>query len=279
LKILRSILSLPHGLLLITGPTGSGKTTTLYGALSELNKASVNIITVEDPVEYGLSRINQVQVQSAIGFTFARALRAILRQDPDIIMVGELRDEETVDIALRSAMTGHFVLSTLHTNDAISSALRLLDMGAEGYLIASVLRGIIAQRLVRRICRNCIHDTELSSQENIWVNAVGGSFYSVLKFKQGAGCSYCHHTGYKGQIGVFEILELTPPLVDALRINDATSFSMLAKKQATFRPLVLSGLDLAASGVTTISEVIRIAGENMQETKVDVTSHKPVAAE
>lgn len=265
LEHLRKILSLPHGILLVTGPTGSGKTTSLYAALSELNSITKKIITVEDPVEYRLSGINQVQVQPIIDFTFARALRAILRQDPDIIMIGELRDEETVAIALRAAMTGHLVLSTLHTNDAISSAVRLLDMGAEGYLIAAVLRGIIAQRLVRRICRNCIKDTELTVQERAWLNAVGGTYYPGLTYKAGVGCSYCHHTGYKGQIGIYELVEMTPELGSLLRENTLSEFTALAKQQDIYRPLLFSGLDLAARGVTTVSEVIRVTGESLVE--------------
>lgn len=263
LRQLRKTISLPNGLLLITGPTGSGKTTTLYGALSELNTTEKKIITVEDPVEYRLPRINQVQVQPKIDLTFARVLRSVLRQDPDIVMIGELRDQETVQIALRAAMTGHFVLSTLHTNDAISSALRLIDMGAESYLIAAVLRAIIAQRLVRRICKNCIQDHALNDHEKIWLTAVAGPEAAKKTYKAGLGCAYCHRTGYKGQIGVFEFLEMTPELTNALRDNATKRFTRLANEQPHFKSLARSGLDIASEGITTISEVMRISGESL----------------
>jgi MSHA biogenesis protein MshE len=262
LERLRKIISLPNGLLLITGPTGSGKTTTLYGLLSELNIPDKKIITVEDPVEYRLPRINQVQVQHKIDLSFARVLRSVLRQDPDVIMVGELRDQETVSIALRAAMTGHFVLATLHTNDAVSSAIRLLDMGVEGYIVASVLRAVVAQRLVRRICHNCITDYELKPQEKIWISSVVEGKYADKQFKYGTGCAYCHNTGYKGQIGVFELLEITPPLADALRQSDTYKFSNEVKN-SNFQPLVVSGLNIAAKDETTVSEVIRIVGEGL----------------
>lgn len=267
---LYKILSLPNGILLITGPTGSGKTTTLYGALTYLNNPEKKIITVEDPVEYRLPRISQVQVQAKIDLTFARILRSVLRQDPDVIMIGELRDQETVSIALRAAMTGHFVLSTLHTNDAISSAIRLLDMGAEGYIVASVLRAVLAQRLVRRICHNCVEPYEPSPQEKIWLASVVGTVNSEVVFKHGTGCSYCHNTGYKGQIGVFELLELDTELADALRLNNTVEFSRLAKMHENFRPLILSGLQFATEGVTTIREVIRITGESLEEEQIIV---------
>lgn len=262
---LRQLITMPNGLLLITGPTGSGKTTTLYGVLSELNSSETKIITVEDPVEYRIPRINQVQIQSNIDFTFARALRSILRQDPDIIMVGELRDQETVGIAIRAAMTGHLVLSTLHTNDAISSTLRLVDMGAEPYLVASVLRGVLAQRLVRRICKNCAKETTLTPQETVWVESIADDSRANAIFKKGTGCSYCHHTGYKGQIGVFEYLEWDSALAEALRHKDVPAFLAAANQQSTYHPLTVSGLDLAIAGMTTVSEVMRISGDAVTE--------------
>ncbi|MBV8803150.1 MAG: Flp pilus assembly complex ATPase component TadA, partial [Gammaproteobacteria bacterium] len=265
LERLRIIDSLPNGLLIITGPTGSGKTTTLYGVLNELNDPAIKIITVEDPVEYRIGRINQVQIQSNIELTFARALRAILRQDPDIIMIGELRDQETVAIAIRAAMTGHFVFSTLHTNDAISSAIRLIDMGVEGYLIATVLRAIIAQRLVRRICQNCIVDTNPTPQQQIWLSSIEGFHYSGQIFKKGMGCTYCHNTGYKGQIGIFEMLELNTGLGNALRNNDTAAFIRIAKTDTHFKSLILSGLELVVNGTTTIDEIIRVTGGELAE--------------
>jgi MSHA biogenesis protein MshE len=265
LERLRLIDSLPNGLLIITGPTGSGKTTTLYGVLNELNDPALKIITVEDPVEYRIARINQVQILSQIDLSFARALRAILRQDPDIIMIGELRDQETVAIAIRAAMTGHFVFSTLHTNDAISSAIRLIDMGAEGYLIATVLRAIIAQRLVRRICLNCITEEALTPQQQIWLSSIEGFNYKGQSFKKGTGCTYCHNTGYKGQIGIFEMLEINTGLGNALRKNDTGEFIRLAKEDSSFKPLILSGLELVTASVTSVDEIMRVTGEGLLE--------------
>jgi MSHA biogenesis protein MshE len=269
LERLRLIDSLPNGLLIITGPTGSGKTTTLYGVLNELNDPSLKIITVEDPVEYRIPRINQVQVHATIDFSFARALRAILRQDPDIIMIGELRDQETVAIAIRAAMTGHFVFSTLHTNDAISSAIRLLDMGAEGYLIATVLRAIIAQRLVRRNCLNCIVDEAPTHQQQIWLSSIQGFNYTNQSFKKGTGCTYCHNTGYKGQVGIFEMLEINVGMGNALRKNDTAEFIRLAKEDFSFKPLILSGLEFVTEGVTSIDEIMRVTGEGLLEQPKD----------
>jgi MSHA biogenesis protein MshE len=263
LSILRKIATMPNGLLLVTGPTGSGKTTTLYGLLSELNTASKKIITVEDPVEYRMARINQVQVNSRIDLSFARVLRSVLRQDPDIIMVGELRDQETVAMALRASMTGHFVLSTLHTNDSISSAIRLLDMGAEGFLVATILRAALAQRLVRRVCQNCVEVHKPTPEELVWLGSVPGYTYTDKVYYNGLGCTYCHNTGYKGQIGVFELLELTPYLSEMLRLRETSEFNRAAKIAPHFRPLILSGLDLVDQGATTISEMIRIMGENL----------------
>lgn len=263
---LRNIISLPNGLLLITGPTGSGKTTTLYGALTELNTSEKKIITVEDPVEYRINRINQVQVQPKIDLSFARVLRSILRQDPDIIMIGELRDTETASIAMRASMTGHFVLSTLHTNDAVSSAIRLLDMGIEGYIVATVLRAILAQRLVRRICENCKEEYKVPTHEKVWVSHLLGSFPEQIKFQRGTGCTYCYNTGYKGQIGVFELLELNTLLADALRNNDTAKFTKIANENKDFRPLALNAYDFAVSGITSISEVMRVGGETIETT-------------
>lgn len=269
LETLRKLIALPNGLILITGPTGSGKTTALYGALAEINSADKKIITVEDPVEYRLPRINQVQIAPAVDLSFARALRAILRQDPDIIMVGELRDQETVAIAIRSAMTGHLVLSTLHTNDAISSTLRLIDMGAERYLIAAVLRGIMAQRLVQRNCRNCLRQVELTPAEKIWLQEVAGPKYLDLPYMHGIGCNYCHNTGVKGQIGVFELLVWDAPLAEALRANNIEAFQKAAHEQETFRPLTQSGLDLAVSGITTVKEVMRISDQGFEKYQIE----------
>ncbi len=253
----RLLLHRPHGLILVTGPTGSGKTTTLYGALSELNKPAKKIITVEDPVEYRLPRVNQVQVNSKIGLNFSSVLRTTLRQDPDIIMVGEMRDHETVEIGLRGALTGHLVLSTLHTNDAISSAIRLLDMGAPGYLVASSMRAIVAQRLVRRVCENCKIDHFPTNEEMFWLKSIDGE-YPEAQFCKGMGCQSCHHTGYRGRIGVFELLEMSESMMNALKDSDTAQFTRAAKASPGFVPLAKSALDYAKQGVTTVEEVLKL---------------------
>lgn len=257
-KRLRHQITRPHGMVLVTGPTGSGKTTTLYGALSELNQSSKKIITAEDPVEYRLPRINQVQVNSKIDLTFSSVLRTALRQDPDIIMVGEMRDHETVEIGLRGALTGHLVLSTLHTNDAITSALRLIDMGAAGFLVGSSLRAVVAQRLVRRICENCVQDYTPNEQEKLWLSNLTNQPVEQINFKSGKGCQSCSYTGYKGRIGVFELLEMNEPMMAALKREDTEDFTKQAKLNPSFRPLALAAFDYAVQGVTSVEEVLRL---------------------
>ncbi|MAL84021.1 MULTISPECIES: GspE/PulE family protein [Idiomarina] len=258
LKRVRNLIKRPHGMLLVTGPTGSGKTTTLYGALSELNTEGKKVITVEDPVEYRLPRISQVQVNSKIGLDFSRVLRTTLRQDPDIIMVGEMRDHETVEIGLRGSITGHLVLSTLHTNDAITSAMRLIDMGAPPYLVAAALRGILAQRLVRRVCDKCTEDYQPDEPESQWLEHLkeGSSQYS---FKRGAGCQSCNHTGYRGRIGVFELLEMNTPMMDALRDGNTREFAAAAKAHPGYQSMATVALDYARQGVTSVDEVLFLA--------------------
>lgn len=261
LKRFRHMTRQPRGLVLVTGPTGSGKTTTLYGALNEINDPENKIITAEDPIEYYLPRITQVQVNPKIELTFSRVLRAAMRQDPDIILVGEMRDEETADIAMRAALTGHLVLSTLHANDSASSALRLLDLGVEGYMVASTLRGVLAQRLVRRICPSCKKEIKIQPHDQVWLES--------LSYKQelgetvcvGEGCSQCGHTGYQGQIGLFELLEITPPMMSALNRKDPDEFSTLAREHIGPGLLLYSGLGLVKQGLTTIEEVLRVAGD------------------
>ncbi|TAA45198.1 GspE/PulE family protein [Corallincola spongiicola] len=259
LRRLRHQLKRPHGMILVTGPTGSGKTTTLYGALSELNEPGKKIITVEDPVEYRLPRINQVQVNSKIGLSFSQILRTTLRQDPDIIMVGEMRDHETVEIGLRGALTGHLVLTTLHTNDAVTSALRLIDMGAAGYLVASALRAVVAQRLVRRICDNCGKPHALNDSEKVWLEGLSGFSLTDKVFHKGVGCQSCNYTGYRGRIGVFELLELDDAMMAALRQSDPQQFALAAKRSKGFKPLAEAALDYAFAGITTVDEVLRLA--------------------
>ncbi|TWX49199.1 GspE/PulE family protein [Colwellia hornerae] len=248
----------PHGMVLVTGPTGSGKTTTLYGALTELNQASKKIITVEDPVEYRLPRINQVQVAPKINLNFSTVLRTALRQDPDIIMVGEMRDQETVEIGLRGALTGHLVLSTLHTNDAITSALRLIDMGAAGFLVGSSLRAVIAQRLVRKICEYCSEDHSPDSQEMMWLTHLAGDEATTASYKKGRGCQSCQYTGYKGRIGVFELLEMNDAMMAALKRDDAEAFTELAKANPTFTPIAQAAFNYAKQGVISAEEVLRL---------------------
>lgn len=259
LEKFRRELHRPHGLILVTGPTGSGKTTTLYGALSELNEPGTKIITAEDPVEFRLPRVSQVQINSAIGLDFSRVLRACLRQDPDIILVGEMRDKETCEIGLRGAITGHLVLTTLHTNDAVSSALRLMDMGAPGYLVAAALRVVIAQRLVRRICPDCKEEYIPDESDRRFIDDVIGPGASQHVFYHGRGCQTCNYTGYKGRIGVFEILDLKGDMMDALRAEDTERFSRAANADPDYVPLAHMAYDYALQGITSLDEVLRLA--------------------
>jgi MSHA biogenesis protein MshE len=265
LRQFRRAIHRPHGLILVTGPTGSGKTTTLYAALQELNKSDTKIITAEDPVEYRLPRINQVQVKTKIGLNFAEILRAALRQDPDVILVGEMRDRETAEIGLRAAMTGHMVLSTLHTNDALHTADRLLDMGAEGFLIAAALQAIVAQRLVRRVCDSCREEHALSDQEAVWLESVLEIKAEGMVFKHGRGCRHCNSTGYRGRIGVYELLEPEPAMLDALRANDSVRFAEAVRNNRNFRPMRLNALAYAQAGITTVEEVMRITSERIED--------------
>jgi len=260
-KRVESLVRRPYGMFLVTGPTGSGKTTTLYAALKLLNVPEKKIITVEDPVEYRLPRINQVQINSEIGLTFARVLRSTLRQDPDIILVGEMRDEETAEIGLRAAMTGHMVLSTLHTNDAVSTVSRLLDMGTKGYLLASALHAILAQRLVRRICMSCVQPAELDEHQQAWVQAHKGDAIKDIQFKKGIGCPHCNYTGYSGRIGVYELLVLDQELAEELGHGDSGSFAGVARSKADYQSLEKVALQYAVQGITTMDEVLKISAD------------------
>jgi MSHA biogenesis protein MshE len=260
LERFRCMVHKPHGLVLVTGPTGSGKTTTLYAALTELNKPQKKIITVEDPVEYQLPRINQVQVNHRIKLDFARVLRTALRLDPDIMLVGEMRDLETGEIALRAALTGHLVLSTLHTNDAVGTAMRLVDMGLEPYLVASSTQAILAQRLVRKLCTNCRAPKQLTPSERSWLVNTLGEDADADCFQEGSGCNQCNHTGYHGRIGVYELLEIDYTLADALRRNDPAEFENAARAQAGYSPLVENALDYAREGLTSLAEAMRLIG-------------------
>lgn len=258
----RSIIARPHGLVLVTGPTGSGKTTTLYGALTELNTAEKKIITVEDPVEFRLPRISQVQLHEKIGLNFNSVLRAALRQDPDILLVGEIRDADSAEIALRAAMTGHLVLSTLHTNDAVTSALRLIDMGVDSYLVASSLKAIIAQRLVRMVCTSCAKLYTPTIQEEQLIKQLSPcGMPDLAKMRAGSGCPHCFNTGYHDRIGVFELLEIDGDMADALRDGNVREFNTAAHASDGYRPLSLSALDYALKGITTMDEVLRVSAE------------------
>lgn len=260
LQRLRLLIKKPHGMVLVTGPTGSGKTTTLYSALNELNTAEKKIITVEDPVEYRLPRINQVQVHEQIGLSFARVLRTAMRQDPDILLVGEMRDLETAQIGLRAAITGHFVLSTVHTNSAIGTVSRLLDMGAPGYLMASSLLAIVAQRLVRRVCGHCAEPHAPNDMERAWLEGTGQT-HDLTGLRIGRGCNRCGNTGYRGRVGVYELLELNGEMASALRRDDHESFARIALASKNFAPLWQSVLRFACQGITSLNEAIRVSGD------------------
>lgn len=258
----RELIHRPSGLILVTGPTGSGKTTTLYGALSELNTADRKIITVEDPVEYRLPRISQVQVHEKIGLNFESVLRAALRQDPDIVLVGEMRDAASAEIGLRAAMTGHLVLSTLHTNDAVSSALRLTDMGVDPYLVAASLKAVVAQRLVRKVCESCSEPYQPNANEMQLLQLAKKRFAGTgVNLRKGGGCPHCFNTGYRGRIGVFELLEINNAMANALREKDVRTFDEVVTAQPGFQPLMYSALSYALAGTTTLDEVLRVSAQ------------------
>ncbi|MBO1518762.1 GspE/PulE family protein [Oceanisphaera pacifica] len=254
----RRKLAAPNGIILVTGPTGSGKTTTLYGALTELNTPELKIITAEDPVEYQLPRVNQVQVNTKAGLTFASILRTSLRQDPDVLLIGEMRDQETAEIAMRGALTGHLVLSTLHTNDAASSAVRLMDMGVPGFLVASTLKGILAQRLVRRLCEYCKVEHQLEQSEQQFLQYLSPAA-SHTGFYQGEGCASCNHTGAKGRVGVYEWLEITHEMADCLREQNIDGFNQLVANDKGYITLAKAALKLAQAGDIALSEVLRLS--------------------
>ena len=245
--------SSPHGLLLVTGPTGSGKSTTLYSVLNLLNKADVNIVTVEDPVEYKFEGLNQVHVRPQVGLTFASALRAFLRQDPDIIMVGEVRDQETAQICLRAALTGHLVLSTLHTNDALAAVNRLVDMGVERFLLASALRVLEAQRLVRKLCEECKEPYALDAETaERWGLDVARQYYRAK------GCPACRDTGYAGRVGLFEVIRVTPGIRDLIGGGASLPELRSAVHQREVKLLADAGLDKVREGVTSLEEILSV---------------------
>lgn len=252
--VYRDMLKRPNGIILITGPTGSGKSSTLYASLKELNDETKNIITVEDPVEYQLDGINQVQVNTKVGLTFASGLRSILRQDPNIVMVGEIRDTETAEIAIRASLTGHLVLSTLHTNSAISSITRLVDMGVEPFLVAASTSGLVAQRLVRRVCRDCGQEEPVSKRERALFDAEDVHVEYIFR---GSGCASCNFTGYRGRLAIHEVV----PIDEGMRrmiMNQATESEMVDyAKQSGVTFLLQDGLEKVAAGLTTTEEILR----------------------
>ncbi len=244
------------GVVLVTGPTGSGKTTTLYGSLHNLNKPEVKLVTVEDPVEYQLNGINQVQIHHEIGWDFARALRSIFRQDPDVVMVGEIRDHETAEIAIKAALTGHLVFSTLHTNDAPSSVIRLVDIGIKPFLVASGVRAILAQRLVRTICASCKEPYTPDEEE---ISRLGLDFdFSKVELYHGVGCENCNHTGYQGRLGVFELLIMSERLRRLVMASESASTLRKVARIEGMASMREDGLRKVLNGVTTISEVLRV---------------------
>lgn len=253
MEAFNAILEAPNGVILVTGPTGSGKTTTLYSALNELNKINKNIITVEDPVEYKIEGINQVQVNTKAGLLFSTGLRSILRQDPDIIMVGEIRDEETAEIAVRAAITGHLVISTLHTNDAPSTIMRLQDMGIKPFLLAASLRGIVAQRLVKRICTNCRTEYEASDIEKSLLGLSG----SVI-LHRGKGCPKCYHTGYSGRIAIHEILKMDKQAREAVQSGKSVDELTAVAQNNGMKTLKDNCRELVLAGITTMEEYSQV---------------------
>ncbi|MBF0467787.1 MAG: type II/IV secretion system protein, partial [Desulfamplus sp.] len=261
LKKFRSVISMPFGILLVTGPTGSGKTTTLYAALSEINTPDKKIVTVEDPVEYQMDGVNQVQVQSSIGLTFAHTLRSFLRHDPDVMLIGEIRDGETAEIAVQAALTGHMVFSTLHTNDAAGAVTRLEDMGIERFMISSSLVGVLAQRLVRKICAHCYRQVTLSNEQleslaldfDLPPERLASSFY------RGEGCKACGETGYKGRLGIFELMVMDDDLQG--EIVAGSDRNRLFKKAVSkgMISLKMDGIEKVKQGLTTYEEVLRVS--------------------
>jgi len=255
----RHFITLAHGMLLVTGPTGSGKTTTLYGALAQMNSPDAKIITVEDPVEYRLPGITQVQVNEKIGLGFATVLRSTLRQDPDIVLVGEMRDKDTVETGLRAAMTGHMVLSTLHTNDAASTPMRLLDMGAPRYLVATSLRLVLAQRLVRAVCLQCARPYEPTAQEAAFLQTFGGAADGLAK---GAGCQHCNGSGYLGRLGAYELLDMSRRVIAALNSGDTQAYLDAAQREVGSFSLAHHACELVRAGRTTVQEAMRLIGRS-----------------
>lgn len=254
----RRAISRPNGIVLVTGPTGSGKTTTLYSALAELNTPDTKIITVEDPVEYRLPGIMQVQVNEKIDLSFSRVLRTCLRQDPDVILVGEMRDRETAEIGMRAAMTGHLVLSTLHTNDAASTPTRLIDMGVAGFMVAMSVHMVLAQRLLRLSCEHCSEPAEMGPEERAWLRLELGDAVDTMSYRKSRGCPRCNGSGYSGRRGIYEMLEMTRPLVEAASHAEPQVFVRAAREQMAGKTLRADAARLVQEGLTTAEEAMRV---------------------
>ena len=255
----RDFITMAHGMLLVTGPTGSGKTTTLYGALAQMNSPETKIVTVEDPVEYRLPGITQVQVNEKIGLGFSTVLRSTLRQDPDIVLVGEMRDKDTVETGLRAAMTGHMVLSTLHTNDAASTPMRLLDMGAPRYLVATSLRLVLSQRLLRAVCAHCSRAYSPTAQEHAFLQTFSG-VGAAGALAKGVGCQHCNGTGFLGRMGAYELLEMTPRVVAAFNGGETQAYLDAARREIGELSLARHVCNLVQTGKTTVQEAMRLIG-------------------
>ncbi|MEM1398013.1 MAG: ATPase, T2SS/T4P/T4SS family, partial [Pseudomonadota bacterium] len=268
-EALSQLLECPNGIVLVTGPTGSGKSTTLYRGLERINDGYRKIITIEDPVEYDIGGVTQIQVKADIGYTFASGLRAVLRQDPDVIMVGEIRDGETATIAAQAALTGHLVLSTLHTNSSLAAVTRLEDIGLERFLISASVRGLIAQRLVRRLCPSCQRDADPKEGDSAWAAAMsngadfGQAANEPAKWREAVGCSECDNTGYKGRLAVFEIVKLDEDLKQGVMNGASLQELFLEARKQGFLTLFEDGLMKARAGLTTLSEVQRVCGSDM----------------
>jgi type IV pilus assembly protein PilB len=256
LKVVRQLIHKPNGIIIVTGPTGSGKTTTLYAALSELNDIETKIITTEDPIEYDIDGVVQVQMRPDIGVTFARCLRSILRQDPDVVLVGEIRDLETAEIAAQASLTGHIVFTTLHTNDAPSSLARLLDLGIEPFLLTATIEGIVSQRLIRKICENC-KTPFTPSESQLMELGLSPEDVKDKKFYYGKGCSKCNNTGYKGRTALFEIMTFNDEIRELIMNHASTNVLRAAAQRSGMKLLRDAGLAAMYDGITTIDEVVK----------------------
>jgi general secretion pathway protein E len=257
-ELFKHAIAQPHGMILVTGPTGSGKTTTLYAVLKRLNLAQNKIITVEDPVEYQIEGVNQIHVKTSIGLTFPSALRSIVRQDPDVILIGEIRDTETAEIAIQSALTGHLVLSTLHTNDSFGAVHRLMDMGVEGYLIASSVVLIVAQRLVRLICESCKEEIAPASADLALIDQLSGGRHAPVHLWHGKGCAACGHSGFRGRAGVYEFLPVTNAVKEGILARESAEGIRRIAVAEGVQPMLINGLQMVIDGKTTLEELLRV---------------------